>query len=220
MTLPDSNPERRAVDKLKETISNGKHWYIALLEAIGKWTLAKEIYNGRSYQYLIASEAFDLILLAERLCQETEYLLPDSETTALLFHNKPPLQLAKEAFKKLIGGIKYRQYLNYFYGIIVEESLILAVQEEIRKEHWTAGYNNDRDTNNETYQRIYGATKTTMLRRFRKEMHRPQKNSIDLTEMKELTYWLFKYRLKQCDKAKVASDTKKALNKAKKQQHY
>jgi len=30
--------------------------------------------------------------------------------------------------------------------------------------------------------------------------------------MKEFTYWLFKYRLKHCDKARVASDTKKALD--------
>ena len=29
--------------------------------------------------------------------------------------------------------------------------------------------------------------------------------------MKEFTYWLFKYRLKKCEKAKIASDTKKAI---------
>jgi hypothetical protein len=29
--------------------------------------------------------------------------------------------------------------------------------------------------------------------------------------MKEFTYWLFKYRLKHGDPARVASDTKKAL---------
>ncbi|GAJ03845.1 unnamed protein product, partial [marine sediment metagenome] len=27
----------------------------------------------------------------------------------------------------------------------------------------------------------------------------------------EFTYWLFKYRLNHCDKARVASDTKKGL---------
>jgi hypothetical protein len=30
--------------------------------------------------------------------------------------------------------------------------------------------------------------------------------------MKEFTYWRFKYRLDHCEKAKVASDTKKALH--------
>jgi hypothetical protein len=38
-----------------------------------------------------------------------------------------------------------------------------------------------------------------------------------LTELKEFTYWLFKYRLRQSDKAKVASDTKKALGQLKRQ---
>ncbi len=51
-----------------------------------------------------------------------------------------------------------------------------------------------------------------MLRRFRKKRGYPQLKSISLTELKEFTYWLFKHRLKQCDKAKVASDTKKALD--------
>jgi len=111
-----------------------------------------------------------------------------------------------------MGSAKYHQYLNYFYGITVEGALILAVQEEVRKERRTSGYNEEHDTVNEVYQRIYGATKTVLLRRFRREKGYPQHRSINLTELKEFTYWLFKYRLKQCDKARVASDTKKALN--------
>ncbi len=35
--------------------------------------------------------------------------------------------------------------------------------------------------------------------------------STGLAEMKRFTYWLFKYRVKRCEKAKIASDTKKAL---------
>jgi hypothetical protein len=34
---------------------------------------------------------------------------------------------------------------------------------------------------------------------------------MDLTEHKELTYWLFKYRVRNSDKARVASDTRKGL---------
>ncbi len=37
--------------------------------------------------------------------------------------------------------------------------------------------------------------------------------SISVGEAKEFTYWLFKQRLKRCDKSCVASDTKKALAK-------
>ena len=197
---------------LEQAITGGKHWYIALLEAIGLWTVAEEVRNQRRYRYLIAGEAFDWLLLAERLCQAVDGLLPDDEKTALLFHGQPPLNLTVDKFKELIGGGKYHQYLNYFYGITVEEALILAVQEEVRKERRTSGYSNkEHDVVGEVYRRIYGATKPVLLKRFRREKGYPHLKSISLTELKEFTYWLFKYRLKQCDKARIASDTKKAL---------
>ena len=204
--------EDEVIRYLEQAITGGKHWYIALLEAIGLWTAAEETQNSRYYRYLIDGEAFDWLLLAERLCEAVDQLLPDAEKTALLFHGKPPLNLTREKFKELIGSSKYHQYLNYFYGITVEEALILAVQEEVRKEKWALGYNKDYDSANEAHRRIYGATKAVLLKRFRKEKGYLQRKSISLTELKEFTYWLFKYRLKQCDKAKVASDTKKALN--------
>jgi hypothetical protein len=200
-----------AVRHLEQAIIGGKHWYIALLEAIGLWTGSDETYNGRHYRYLIDGEAFDWLLLAERLCEAVDSLLPEEEKIALLFHGESPIRLTKEKFKKLIGSNKYRQYLNYFYGITVEEALILAVQEEVRKEKRTSGYKTEHNLTNEVYQRIYGATKSTLLKRFRREKGYPQLRSTSLTELKEFTYWLFKHRLKQCDKARVASDTKKAL---------
>jgi hypothetical protein len=200
-----------AIRHLEQAILGGKHWYIALLEAIGLWTGSDETYNGRYYHYLIDGEAFDWLLLAERLCEAADSLLPEEEKIALLFHGEPPIRLTKGKFKQLIGSGKYHQYLNYFYGITVEEALILAVQEEVRKEKRTSGYKNEHNLINEVYQRIYGATKAILLKRFRREKGYPQLRSISLTELKEFTYWLFKYRLKQCDKARVASDTKKAL---------
>lgn len=138
-------------------------------------------------------------------------LLPDEEKTALLFHGEPPLHLPTAEFKELIGSVKYHQYLNYFYGITVEEALILAMQDEVRKERWTAGLGREKDTTNEVYRRIYGATKTALLRRFRQDKAYPQLNTTNLTELKEFTYWLFQHQLKQCDKTRVASDTTKAL---------
>ncbi len=200
------------IEYLEQTITGGKHWYIALLETIGLWSTAEEIRNERTYRYLIGGEAFDWLLLAERLCEAVDGLLPDDEKTALLFYSRPPLNLSKDEYKRLIGTSKYHQYLNYFYGITAEEALIQAVQEEVRKEWRSLGFNNSYDYTNEVYQRIYGATKAVLLKRFRQKKGYPQLRSISLTELKEFTYWLFKYRLKQCDKARVASDTKKALD--------
>jgi hypothetical protein len=204
--------EAEVIKYLEQAIASGKHWYLALLEAIGLWNTAEEIYAGRTYHYLIDGEAFDWLLLAERLCQAVDGQLPATEKTALIFYGEPPLNLSAEKFKELIGSAKYHQYLNYFYGITVEEALILAVEDEVRKERRSSGYYRERDTTNEAYRRIYGTTKTALLKHFRQDKDYRQLQSISLTELKEFTYWLFKHRLKQSDKAKVASDTKKALD--------
>jgi hypothetical protein len=207
--------DAEAIRHLEQAIVSGIHWYIALLEAIGLWTTAEETHDGRTYCYLIDGEAFDWLLLAERLCETADGLVPDDERNELLFHGRPPLNLTTDEFKKIIGNTKYQQYLNYFYGITVEEALMLAVQQEVRKERRTLGLNKESDYDNEVYRRIYGATKAVLLKCFRREKGYRQLKSIGLTELKEFTYWLFKYRLKQCDKAMVASDTKKALRQLK-----
>ena len=209
--------DAEAIRNLEQAITGGKHWYLALLEAIGLWGAGEEAHNGRIYRYLIAGEAFDWLLLAERLCESVDGLLPDGEKSDFLFYGKPPLDLSSEEVKALIGDSKYHQYLNYFYGVTVEKALILAVEDEVHKERGVLGYNKESDVTNEAYRRIYGATKAVLLRRFRREKGYPQLKSITLTELKEFTYWLFKYRLEQCDKARVASDTKKALKQLKRQ---
>jgi hypothetical protein len=204
--------DAEVIKYLEHAISSGKYWYVALLEAIGLWTTAEETHNGRTYRYLIDGEAFDWLLLSERLCQAVDGLLPYDEKIALLFHGQSPLSMTKEKFKELIGIYKYHQYLNYFYGITLETALILAVQDEVRKERRLWGYKEEHDTVNEVHRRLYGATKTLLMKRFRHEKGYPQLRSVSLTEIKMFTYWLFKYRMKHYDKAKVASDTKKALN--------
>lgn len=203
--------DEAAVRHLKEAIASGKHWYIALLEAIGLWQTAEETINGHSYRYLIGGEALDWLTLAERLLETVDGLLPQDEKTALLFHGKPPLELAADEFKQLIGSNRYHQYLNYFYGITAEEALVLAVEDEVRKERQPLGSTNEQDTANEAYQRIYGATQHELLKHFRRQKGYPETRSISLSELKEFTYWRFNYRLKCCDKERVASDTKKAL---------
>lgn len=202
----------RALDHLKESIGAGEHWYIALLQSIGLWTRSDETYNGRTYQYLIGNEAFDWLLLAERLCESVIGLIPESEKDCLLYRGDPPLNLTSTRFRDLIGDAKYHQYLNYFYGVTAEEALIMAVEEEVLKEKRSWGYNHEHDATNEAYRRIYGSTMGIMLRHFRQETRHAQVKSVDFGELKEFTYWSFKFRLKMCEKAKVASDTRKALN--------
>jgi hypothetical protein len=205
-----SASDAEAIKHLEQAIADGRHWYIALLEAMGLWASAEEVYNQRAYRYLIDGEAFDWLLLAERLCETVDGVLPEEEKHTLLFHGRPPLELSTGKVKELIGG-KYRQYLNYFYGVTVEGALNLVVQEEVSKERRVLGYRSKNESTDEAYRRIYNDTRAALLENFRREKGYSQLKSITLTELKEFTYWLFKYRLRKCEKARIASDTKKAL---------
>ena len=201
-----------AIRRFHGAIAGGKQWYVALLEAIGQWQSEEEILGGRRYRYLIDGEAFDWLLLAERLLEAVDGLIPEEERSALLLHNRPPTDITADAFKKYLGDARYPQYLNYFYGVTVERALALAVQEEIRKERHVAGYLKERENSEDSFRRIYGEEEAVLLARFQKERRYRRVKSISLGELKEFTYWLFKYRVKHSDRARVASDTRKALD--------
>jgi hypothetical protein len=201
-----------AIRHFRNAISAGMHWYIALLEAVGWWQSPEETYQERHYQYLIEGVAFDWQLLAERLCDAVDDLLPEKEKADFLLNGLAPLDITKERFQELIGAAKYRQYLNYFYGVTVEDALLLSVKDEVRKERQLAAIVKEEDTTAEAFQRIYGETQPVLLEQFRKEKHHRRLRSISLSELKQFTYWLFMYRVRHNDKSRVASDTKKALD--------
>jgi len=77
--------------------------------------------------------------------------------------------------------------------------------------HVQAGYGSEADVTGEVYRRVYGAARGVLLKCFRGGRGYPDLKSISLGELREFTYWLFKYRLKHTEKARVASDTRKAL---------
>jgi len=209
---PPHDSSTQAISHLRESIARGKHWYIALLEAIGMWNITMECHDGRDYCYLVADEAFDWILLAERLCLEIDGAIPEEEKIALLFFAIPPLELSREEFKSLIGETKHRAHLNYLYGVVIEEVLNLAIEEEVRKEQQTFVSYSEEAIEQEAYRRIYGADIDSLRQSFWEERGYASGDTITLAEAREFTYWLFRYRLEYCDKTKVASDTKKALD--------
>lgn len=200
-----------AIRYLKQAIAWGKPWHIALLEAIALWTWPEEDHKGHRYCYLLDGEAFDWLLLAERLCQEIADAIPEQELVELLFFGKLPEEISDEEFKELIGSAKYHAYLNYLYGVTVEKFVLLAIDEEIRKERQSHVFSGRDGGLDDGYQRVYGASQQTLLQRFREETGYSQSGDITLSELKEFTYWLFKYRLRNCDKARVASDTRKGV---------
>jgi hypothetical protein len=197
--------------KLEHDITGGQNWFLAVLAAIGRWQASEEDVDGRHYHYIISGEAFDWLLLAERLCLTVANLLPEAEMNDLIHRGRPPFLPSQKEFRELIGHGKYHQYLNYFYGITVEEAMQMAVLEEIRKEDQPRHLNHESETA-EVYRRTYGSDRDILLKQFRQEQGYPLRNSIYMDELREFYYWLFKYRLRTCEKARIASDTKKGLD--------
>ena len=203
--------KNEAIRHLKGAVASGRPWHIALLEAMALWTWPEEDHNGHRYNYLIDGEAFDWLLLAERLCEEIADDIPEDEKHDLLFYGRLPEELSDDTFMKYIGPAKHHAYLNYLYGVIVEKFIILAVEEEIGKEHHSYIFSRRGEGWNDAYQRVYGANQEKLLRLFSEEKGYHGEKEMTVDQLQEFTYWLFKYRIKNCDKERVASDTRKGV---------
>src|SRR4030043_1786873 len=81
-----------ALAHLRQRSAEGEHWFRALLEAVALWRLPEETVAERHYRYLIGGEAFDWLLLAERLTEPLDGAIPKGEREALLFFGRPPLE--------------------------------------------------------------------------------------------------------------------------------
>jgi hypothetical protein len=210
-TATDAQLEaQRLIGEMRAAVESGEeHWFTALLRAIRYWPLAGEQAGERDYRYLVGGEAFDWLLLAERLCEEMTDLIPEDEAESLLFHERLPLETSEEEFRVLLGA-KYRPHLNFVYGVRVEAALHLAVQEEVRKEHHaTRVWEKNGQIEDEAFSRIYGKPRAELIAAFQAE--NGASGWLSLTDLSEWRYWLFQYRFKNCDPAKVASDTRKGL---------
>jgi hypothetical protein len=211
---------------LRSALDSGATWYQALLEAVGLWTLPQEVYQGRTYQYLIRGEAFDWLLLAERLCPELDGVIPVEDKEALLMGGQLPEAVTPELFRELIGVTKHGAYLNYWYGVVLEEALQLAVEDEVRKRHRARCYPDSEELVEQAFSHLYGKNRCDLLADFLKASRSASpfiseppisgtadadELSLSLTELKEFTYWLFKLRVNAWDPARVASDTRKGL---------
>ncbi len=200
-----------AIAFMHETIAAGEHWYLALLKTMARWDQAEEIINDRQYRYLIGGEAFDWLLLAERLVDELNGVVGAPEREALLFHGHPPLEVSDDEFQSLIGTPKYQAYLNYLYGVVVEEALQLAIEEEMAKEHQAHVWTAEEVDGFGLYPRIYGRTQPDLLAEFQTEHGLTLTSNLDYSDFRAFTYWLFKYRVRNGEGARVASDTRKGL---------
>ena len=210
-TSPDHDSRRFAVEHLNTALAEGRDWPEALLEAMALWTAPEEMHGGRTYNYLIAGEVFDWLLLAERLLEETSNAVPQDEMETLLFEGRFPDRFDTERIQELLGGDKYRGYLNYHYGVTVEEALQLACELELRKRDTSNGVRYRTAYSEQAFPLIYRKSREELLRMFLKAEDLDHRDISSMAEHRAFTYWLFKYRWANSDKARIASDTTKGL---------
>ena len=210
--IPEDGPlaPEQAERALIANLEAGEPWYDALLGVIARWVAPEEIVDGERYAYLIGGEAFDWLLLAQRLLDATGDLVPEKEREALLRFGVTPDGDDEEAFARRIGPAKHRAHLNFQYGVVVEEALLLAAEQEIRKAG-RLSYAADRDADLDAYRRVYGRPLEELRTLCRHDSGLELGSRVSLGDLREFTYWCSKYRMQSGEPERVASDTRKAL---------
>ncbi len=209
--LPEDGPlsPDQAIEAYRAALLAGDDWYDALLRVIARWVVPEEVIDDHLVRYLIAGEAFDWLLLAQRLLATAEDLLPSAEVERLVVHGIPPRVDSEEAFEAALGPAKYRAHLNFQYGVVVEELLLLSAEMEITKSGVLARHGQP-TPDVEAYERVYGKPLDELRLLYNTEQVLLRER-VSLSEMREFTYWLSKYRIRSAEPARIASDTRKAM---------
>jgi hypothetical protein len=209
----------QVLDCLENTLrQSSTDWRTAVLKAIGQWPLASEVVDGERYEYLLAGEAFDWKLLAQRIWTRLPNSIPQDEWGSWISNPVPFGGLEESEFTLILGVDKHRAHLSYFYGVTVEQALVTAVGEEIAKGRVAGGRAPNQESRDDAYLRLYGSSQKVLWYDFiaSKEAEKPGEptalgKDVSLNVMDDFTYWLFKKRMGRADPARVASDTRKGL---------
>ncbi|MEX0784027.1 MAG: hypothetical protein WD557_15410 [Dehalococcoidia bacterium] len=197
--------------RMRQSVHDGQPWFEAVLDAVGRWRVPEESIGDRHYRYLIGGEAFDWLLLAERLLDEMPDLVPPRQRDDLLFANRWPGDVEDDAFAERLGAAKHSAHLNYLYGVLVEEALQLVVEEEIHKENRNRVVGQDWRVDETMFERVYGKSKDELFAQYYEETGSLLGQNVAYADWHEFVYWLFKLRLRRQDKARIASDTRRGL---------
>ena len=99
---------------------------------------------------------------------------------------------------------------------MLEEALQLAAEEEARKRHLARCFTDTEDLVEEAFRQLYQKSRSELLEEFRAGARMDRRRGMNLTDLKEFTYWLHKRRIDLWDPARVASDTRKAITRLEK----
>ena len=197
------------IQELKSKIENGINWEKAVVDCISDWDISEEFYRGYKYKYWINNEAFDWMTLTERLGSAIKSYLNKKKYHELIFTGLLPNKSSYEYMKKVISKNKLSQMRNFYYGIIIEDLIYIQKSQQYLK-------NSLNDINGyDGYEEIYGKNINLLFQQFAKNIKFTKQSTINLYTYKEFIYWLFKFRIQNTDKTKVASDTNLSIKLAK-----
>ena len=210
--LPAEGPlePEAARDAFIAALDGGAPWYPALLEVVARWVAPDEQIDGIPYSYLVAGEAFDWLRLAERLIEAAGARVPRDEAERLLFRGEPPDGSDELEFARAIGAPKHRAHLNFQYGVVVEEALLLSVELELVKARPINGVTEE-PADVQAYDRVYGKPLAELVLLYRADTNLQLGERVRQSDWHAFIYWCSKYRFKSGEPARVASDTRKAL---------
>lgn len=212
---PDTSIEGGALDPAAgvaaflAALDRGNAWYPALLDVVARWTAPDETVEGVQHTYLVAGEAFDWLRLAERLLIAAGSRVPQDEAERLLARGEAPDASDEEEFARAIGPQKHRAHLNFQYGVVIEETLLLAAEMDLQKARTIDSRGEPPDV--VAYELVYGKPLGELLILYNSDTGTPLGSRVSESEWQAFTYWCSKYRFKTGEPARVASDTRKAL---------
>ncbi len=217
-------PRDEPLSKLRSQIaSSPAAWRTHILRNIGEWPTSHEKIEGETFRYFVGGEAFNWKRLAERMVshlkQEMREPLMLSQMEKWLLSDHPTGGMAENAFRNLLGVAKWRAHLNYFYGVQLERSLILSVQQSVAHRRFSRGLPLDDDSLEDAFERLYEQDRHTLWQQFL-DVDPAGFHDLDDWEAGDLismavedefTYWLFKKRLNSTHPEHMAHETRRGL---------
>ena len=203
-------------DLSRRVDSDAAGWRGHIFDAISRWRLPSERVADEEYVYIVGGEAFNWRRLAERLAWHIALQLPEDvedEMQDWLEDADMFGGLEESEFRRLLGHEKWRGYLNYFYGVVLERCLFVHAGNAIGKDRVGRGRSVNDDVLDEAFFALYEAEESDLWAEFAVASglgdHSGAARSMALED--EFTYWLFKRRIGSTYQIHVAHEVRHGL---------
>tara|TARA_Y100000590_G_scaffold117723_1_gene134641 strand:+ start:45709 stop:46464 length:756 start_codon:yes stop_codon:yes gene_type:complete len=188
-----------------------KDWQVNILNEISGWDFSNK--KQEHLEYLIFGEALDWKLLAEIISYNKNGFIDDKLYKWLNFSD-PLGGFNHLQIKEFTNQKVYDSIISFYYGVIVERSLIIDTQEKYYKKNIGAGIPPNEDFCDNVFTDLYNLTYSNLREDYNKNFsfNRNNKSAFFLYDENKFTYWLFKIRILNSQPEKLASDTKRGLD--------